>query len=242
MSCIKKSEKKRETTESGVNSRRVFTFKYSLKKEDGEEVEVCKKFLLSTLGYDPENDRLLKNVRNTDSNLISPLADRRTQKNVLSRKIDRTDIINHIQSFHPTISHYRREHAPKRLYLPSDISITLMYKHFKESYPEADFSYELYRKEVANLNISFTKLGHEECWECEAYQIHQKETHHIHAESDCDICKEWKKHNLKATSAREAYRQDVARLLSSDNLIVSADLQKVCIEILLYLFINTLLS
>lgn len=229
-SCIKKLEKKRQTVEN--DSRRTWSFKYTLKNENGEDVEVCKRFLLSTLGYEPENDRILKNVRNTDPNLIAPMRDGRTQKRSVSRKIDRKDIVDHINSFRPTISHYRREHAPNRLYLPSDISITQMYKNFQENFPNNDFSYELYRKEVANLNISFTKLGHEECWECESFKIHKDTTNHNNDEdgtsnSDCEVCENWKKHNLKATSARQEYRKDAECGPSDESLFVSADLQKV---------------
>ncbi|KAK4879538.1 hypothetical protein RN001_007684 [Aquatica leii] len=90
-----------------------------------------------------------------------------------SRKIDRTDIINHINLFKPTISHYRREHAPNRKYLPSDITIKFMYKDFQQKYSQSVF-YELYRKQVNDLNISFANLGHEECWECEKFTLHEK--------------------------------------------------------------------
>nr|CAI5849885.1 unnamed protein product [Callosobruchus analis] len=92
-------------------------------------------------------------------------------------QVDRHSIIEHVNSFNPTISHYRREHAPYRQYLPSDINITLMYKDFKQKYPNTDFYYESYKKIVTNdLNISFANLGNEECWDCEEFEIHKKAT------------------------------------------------------------------
>lgn len=39
-------------------------------------------------------------------------------------------INDHIESFQPTVSHYRREHAPKTRYLPSDITIKFMHEDF----------------------------------------------------------------------------------------------------------------
>ena len=38
-----------------------------------------------------------------------------------------------IEGFHPTTSHYRREHAPNRRYLPSDINTAFMHKDFLEN-------------------------------------------------------------------------------------------------------------
>lgn len=78
-------------------------------------------------------------------------------------KIDREINKNHINSFNPCISHYRREHAPNRLYLPSDVTITMMHKQFNIKYPQFKVSFELYRTVVKDMNISFARLGHEEC-------------------------------------------------------------------------------
>jgi hypothetical protein len=41
-------------------------------------------------------------------------------------KFDRELIKQHVESFSPSISHYRREYAPNRKYLPSDLTITKM--------------------------------------------------------------------------------------------------------------------
>lgn len=184
---------------------------------------------MATLGYEKGNDRILKNVRRTNPKLIVPKEDQR--RHASSRKIDRNTIIEHVNSFNPTISHYRREHAPNRKYLPSDVSITLMYKQFKLKYPGTQFSYELYRKVVSeDLKISFANLGHEECWDCEEFEIHKKATAHQGTTeniSDCDICRKWSIHKLKATEARMEYQQDVEKAKSSDELFVAADLQKV---------------
>ena len=45
-------------------------------------------------------------------------------------------ISSHISKFNPCISHYRRKHAPNRLYLPSELNIKVMYDYFKEGHVE----------------------------------------------------------------------------------------------------------
>ena len=51
-------------------------------------------------------------------------------------KVDRTVLRSHVETFGPCISHYRREHAPNKRYLPSDVTIDLMHKDFKLKHPE----------------------------------------------------------------------------------------------------------
>lgn len=220
---LKKFPKKRDTTKSDCPARKVFSCDYFLKDDNNIEIKGCKIFLLATLGFEPANDGILKDVRNTDTQLIAPPSDKRHSSN---KKIDRSDIIQHINSFGPSISHYRREHAPNRKYLPSDINITLMYKDFKNKYPDTNFSYELYRQVVSDENISFSKLGHEECWECESFHLHRTNVH-PNEDAVCGICKTSKAHERKAISAREEYRRDAEKLRTVDDLCVSADLQKV---------------
>lgn len=73
--------------------------------------------------------------------------------------------MDHIETFNPTISHYRREHAPNVRYLPSDVTITFIYQHFIKKFPESDRNYilyEYYRCKVKEKNISFAQLGHEQ--------------------------------------------------------------------------------
>ena len=62
---------------------------------------------------------------NQDSELKSTPCDQR-EKHSPSNKLsdDSTQLIkNHILSYHLTVSHYRREYAPNRCYLPPELSI-----------------------------------------------------------------------------------------------------------------------
>ena len=81
---------------------------------------------------------------------------------------------DHIEQFNPSISHYRREHAPNRRYLPSDINVRYMFADFKEKHPHDKCSYESYRKQIRQLNISFAKLGEEQCDRCTTYELHKQ--------------------------------------------------------------------
>jgi len=141
-----------------------------LKDEGGETKQVCKKFFLNTFGLKAGNDFFVRRVLEhggTPENKKAKVGKWNT--------IDKAPIIDHINSFKAGISHYRRQHAPKRLYLSSDLNITAMHK----SYPENDkVSFEVYKREVRKQNISFAKLGNEECELCEGRAIHMKEASH----------------------------------------------------------------
>lgn len=90
-------------------------------------------------------------------------------------KINRDIITAHVEMFHPSVSHYRREHAPNKRYLPSDITLKFMHNHFNEIHPDIKCGYDTYRQHVVDkMNISFTKLGHEECEMCEVFKLHDR--------------------------------------------------------------------
>lgn len=136
-------------------------------------------------------------------------------------------IDSHIESFNPTISHYRREHAPNVRYLPSDITIRSMHEDWKIKYPQhKEISYESYRRRIKKKKISFTKLGCEECESCEEFNLHEhKDKNNL--ERDCTICQSWKKHIDLATESRKLYRLYAEGKFEEEGLVCySADLQK----------------
>lgn len=124
------------------------TFHYTFKDEEGEIQSVCKIFYLTTLGYKKTNDwPVLGLFKNTSKKEVIHPQDKRGRASSVN-KISDTEILDHIESYNPTISHYRREHAPNVRYLPSDVNISIMHKHFREMYPNITCSYELYRLKV----------------------------------------------------------------------------------------------
>lgn len=118
------------------------------------------------MGYEKTNDRILHNY-------FTDLSTDKRGKHQKTPVFDRDLLTQHIESFHPQAHHYRREHAPLRQYLPSDLNIAQMHKHSCETNAEKTISYELYRQHVQKMNIGFTRLGNEECETCESYNFHK---------------------------------------------------------------------
>lgn len=127
-------------------------------------------------------------------------------------------------SFKPNISHYRRSHAPNRLYLPSDLSVIKLYNDFAEKYPNV-CSYDHYRRNIRSLNISFVQLGHEECECCEHFKIHGHCEDNL--QEDCKECTSWIRHKEAAKEARQEYENDAKLQHTEKSIIYSVDLQKV---------------
>lgn len=228
-----KEEPKRKTVKENRKLRRNTSVLYFLTNETGAKVNVCKVFFLETLGYSRKNDKSVRNALYTKTNNI-PVDNRGINSN--PKKFDETKVVEHINSFNPSISHYRREHAPNRKYLPSDLTVTRMYQDFCEQHDLQDppayeqVSYEYYRKVVKKCNICFTKLGHEECEVCEKFFIHNpeyKEQRH----RNCQECRDYERHREKYTSAREAYKKDVEKQnnanTTTETAYFAADLEKV---------------
>ena len=78
------------------------------------------------------------------------------------------------------------------------------------------------------MNISFAKLGHEECEQCIKHSLHLKEGDcTIGIEESCEECSNQEAHKKRYTAARELYQQDAFEQQPSETLYFAADLQKV---------------
>jgi len=177
---------------------------YRLRNGCGESVKVCQKFFLGTLGKKEGRDKLVRTALDTISEgALFPVLSKQG-KHAKRTVYDRDSIKEHILSYNPQISHYRRMHAPNRLYLTSDITITSMYNNFIEENPWV--SYSVYLKVVREMNISFTKLGQEECETCTKFNFHGKSCPGNLL--DCEECLNHSEHKKTYESARESYRKD----------------------------------
>lgn len=214
---------KSDVTKKSDNSKRNVTITYYLQDDQEKKIQICKKFFLRTLGYNEKNDRfMLSTIYNSDDHIKVELP----KGGGKLPKFNKNVINEHISSFNPSISHYRREHAPNRRYLPNDISVQVMFKDFQEKYTDFNCSYELYRVCIKAQNISFTKLGHEECENCAVFLLHGHTKENL--QPDCKICTNYATHIKKAEISREQYRLDGNRISDNDNEVCfSADLQKV---------------
>ena len=121
---------------------------------------------LGTLGY--KTDEVLKTVQDTSDNIDILQKDMRGKHAPPHKTPDKDDVFikGHILKYNPHISHYRREHAPNRLYLPTELSCMDMHKDYLLDCEEVNrkpYSYVKYCRVVNSMNISFAKLGIEEC-------------------------------------------------------------------------------
>ena len=148
---------------------------------------------------------------------------------------------SHIRSFNPSISHYRRAHAPNRLYISPEYSAQKMFEDFKKNNPDTPVKYLLYWSRLKAMNISFVKLGEEECEVCVIHSNHLLEDHGLKKKDqsiveedgrsrtiylpECDACKKFSTHIDFAKEARTAYRRDHVNV--PNQITVSADMQKV---------------
>lgn len=194
---------------------------YFLRNETGLNCQVCQHFFLTTLGFKTNNNTVVRNALEREF----PIGDGRG-RHVNHLKFDESLVVDHIMGFHPESSHYRREHAPFRLYLPSDVmTISKMHKFFVASNPNKPCSYDYYRKVVEKLKISFTKLGHEKCEQCEEYLQHK----HMFGidEFNCEICIKHVRHRRFYTQARIHYNADKITADDPRHVKVAGDMEKV---------------
>lgn len=165
--------------------RRDITRKYVLpiKNSDGvvTDIKVCQKFFLSTLGYGNANvlTSLRKSLTDPNGNkLLIPKEDQRGRHPPPNKK-DKNLLIAHINSYNPLRSHYRREHAPNRKYLPPDLSIIAMHNDYNNTHADAKVSYEVYRQIIDKLNIGFYEATPDKCGFCQEKELNDSEENRI---------------------------------------------------------------
>ena len=197
------------------------SYRYKLPTDDGN-VFVCKTFFLHTLGFN--SDKVITCLmRENGPNVLTPGISLRG-KNKPSNCVDEAVIIEHINSFHPQISHYRREHAPRRRYLSPEITVRLMFADFETKHPKF-CSYDKYRRVLQQQNISFCKLGEEECEFCLMHANHKCDSQTRGEE--CQECQEILEHKQVAENIRKLYTKDRDTVSQQDRVFWSVDLQKV---------------
>ena len=158
--CVKKNVAcKRKGTKALATRPNTCSYVYHLKRADGTYVRVCKTCFVSTVGFTKQNDNIIKetfkHIAPGNQAVPGDFEDRR-KYNGQTQQFNHQTIRNHIESYHPTVSHYRRAHAPNRRYLPSDDTIIDMYRQFIDS-GKGSCSYI---NEFKRMNVSMTKHGH----------------------------------------------------------------------------------
>ena len=238
--------KRKTVEEESRKVKRTKTYEYFLPNNKREHIQVCQLFFLRTLGY--TNNKKLVCLFRAPQEKIAAKNDERGRHEPSNKTGE--DIIkaidDHIMSANPTCSHYRRKHAPQRFYLPSELKATTLHRYFKETYPEWNVHYDIYRQRIKALNISFAKLGLEDCERCLAHTQHMersitsKYTNHgvdyvmsklvnavECATENCEECADYKKHEMLYKVAREEYEKDKKSEVPEDTIIATTDMQKV---------------
>ena len=211
--------------DSTGNVQRNFSRLYFLSDQQDNEHAVCKIFFLQLLGYISDKVIIVA-LKNCKEGAITPSSDKRG-KHIPANKIHQENqevIINHINFFNPSVSHYRREHAPNRLYHSPELKIKLLLHDFKEMHPEVKVSFDRYKKEVVTMNISFVKLGEEECEDSIMYENH--EHGNLEEGNAVENCDSWKAHVERANVSRKLYKEDAGLEPTPSKAYFSVDMQK----------------
>ena len=174
--------KRRRKSTDKENTRRKCSRSYTLPKNNANNITVCKEYFLSSLGY--RSDKVLTYLYSNNSpSKIAPQKDRRGKHTPAHKTLDDTKLIikSHIESFHPAIPHYRRAHEALRRYLPPELNLKLMYDNFIETNPTVKCKERTYRRILNEMNVSFAKLGEEDCEDCREFSLH------VHSNKDTDV-------------------------------------------------------
>lgn len=239
---------------SDAVSHKSFTVKYTLplscqieqmetdvlaKSIASKQIQVCKTMFLHTIGH--TCDAIITEFLNNPDESFPEIKDKRGSARAnIAKKVcleNYAQIKNHIDSFHPTQSHYNLAHAPNRRYLPSDLSIYKLWEEFKSKIKP--ISYETYRKVFEKENIGFSKPSQDECPTCLLHNNHMRKendsqseqtinTNSDHPES-CEVCDQYQIHKKKYTAARKSYEGDVCKIWDNTTELFAVDMQKVLI-------------
>ena len=204
--------------------RRNRSTKYFMVDEEGSKVRVCRTMFLHTLGL--RSDARMKSFRaalQKDGSCITE--DKRGGNRRPMPTIDKA-IGEHIQSYHPQISHYARKHAPLRRYLEASLSITKLYHDFLSTHTYMPISYDKYRKVFQLQRITFGSPEADICDLCEFSKRHLKEAHPPNMPA-CLDCGRIGLHRKFSVLCRTKSEQDANEPVSGDTAIFSVDMQSV---------------
>lgn len=173
----KNPEQKEISTNSGATQRNNIDLNKNI---PANMLSVCKTMFIHTIGF--KSDSVITNFLRRTINDLPCLEDRRGKKRGAQMKQvsenNYQKIKQHIDSYHPQVSHYNIAHAPHRKYLPSDLTVHQLHKDFKSKGNQ--LSYETYRKVFEKENIGFSAPTQDDCSVCSVYK------HHTHTDGDPD--------------------------------------------------------
>ena len=210
-------------SQSSANYARKHTLQYSL-PVGLEKIPVCKVMFLRNLGLKTDG-RVTEYVKQKlkggkGSSMYTDARGKHPPKN----KREKLTIHDHINSFHPQVSHHKLAHSPFRKYLDSDLTITSMWDDYNSKHEKV--SYQHYRRVFDSMNIGFGRPSQDDCDTCTRHHAHMESLKNEHDRSTCQTCQDAEQHVKKYTAARREYQQDANFNLAGQT-IFAVDMQKI---------------
>ena len=123
-------------------------------------------------------------------------------------------LLSHIKKYNPSISHYRWAHAPNWLYISPEHNVSSMCKDF----------IACYLCEVCELHIPFERGTYVE-WVDHIQSTDRRKDKKVFP--NCAKCETFQKHIETTAEAWSSYQNEKIRIVPSNELVVSIDMQKV---------------
>lgn len=199
---------------------------YSLPKESGDMVKVCKLFFKNCLQVsDGRLTRALSNKTKGGQLTTAPL-DRRG-KHPPKNKTKENDIENvksFINNFARYKSHYSRNKNPNREYLSPDLNISKLFAMYQQSEePDVKVSKSVFSKIFnEDFNLHFRYPLTDTCKKCDSYNIKIKSTT---SEEKLALEREKELHLRMAEAARNGMKEDAVKDKNTTT-VIAFDLMK----------------
>lgn len=190
-----------------------------------DQIRVCKSTFLNTFGYSNDSivTELCKYLNDVNNSPCSSKVKENRGLHNNSKMFDRQVVIDHIKTFKPCSSHYRRHNSPNILYLPRELTVNKMYLDFCTKNGKC-ISQESYRSVLKMLNISLKKPNSDKCEDCFTFM---NKIENSQVEDEIEVLKtKLEKHKSKASKANYLYKMD-ANINIITTRVYSMDLQKV---------------
>ena len=136
--CVGRNDKPRFPQGGRIRN---YSREYYLRDDEGRYIRVCKTMFLHTLGKRTDGflTSFFASLRTTDGAV--PFADHRGGDRRGHPWVE-PEIVAHIASFDPEVSHYTRAHAPHRRYLEGTLNVRKLHHDFLSKRPSSGVSYE----------------------------------------------------------------------------------------------------
>ena len=232
---------KRRTIAPEAACRKKTTVRYSLPRNSNddptltpkvENLPVCKSTFLGCLGLG-KNDRVIFTIKSKIERdaLGNELKDGRGHKVAgPPNKVDRSLVMQHIESFQPAIPHYRRAHAPNVRYLSRDLSYKFMAEDFNEKYPANKICDETYRKILNGMKVLLCMPQSDSCDICTLLKekVGAARTPGTNGEATEKETELYRKHIDLVEQVSKAFSEDKQKYeKDSTTMLFTVDLQKV---------------